>query len=186
NIRRFRKGKMTQKELAEKIGKTESSVRKYEKGLVNIPLDVIEKIASALRVAPANIGGYDYIRDKNQDFFAEEVDERFCFIEYLNHLGYKIKESFEDVQTPIDEFISQKGYPYPANSKEDLKKMLSKKEIALGVVEETFYLIIVQIGTKKIVFDIDEFEKLQADVKDFVDFKIWQFAKKQKQQKGAD
>lgn len=49
-IKRHRKGKITQKELAEKIGKTESSIRKYEKGLVTIPLDVLEQIAVVLGV----------------------------------------------------------------------------------------------------------------------------------------
>lgn len=39
---------LTQRQLAEKIHKTESSIRKYEKGLVNIPFSTIEDIASAL------------------------------------------------------------------------------------------------------------------------------------------
>ncbi len=42
---------MTQKELARCIGKTESSVRKYEKGLIEIPLNVLEEIAKALNAS---------------------------------------------------------------------------------------------------------------------------------------
>lgn len=42
--------KLTQKELGEKIGKTESSIRKYEKGLIQIPNDVLEKIAKIFNV----------------------------------------------------------------------------------------------------------------------------------------
>jgi len=41
---------LTQQELAEKIGKTTSSIRKYEKGLTQIPIDVVDRIATALNV----------------------------------------------------------------------------------------------------------------------------------------
>lgn len=45
-IKKLRKEhKMTQQELANKIGKTESSIRKYESGIVQIPINVLEKIA---------------------------------------------------------------------------------------------------------------------------------------------
>ena len=42
---------MTQQCLADKINKTESSIRKYEKGLVDIPLNVLNKIADALDIS---------------------------------------------------------------------------------------------------------------------------------------
>lgn len=54
-IKQFRKGKMTQHELAAKIGKTESSVRKYEKGLISIPLDTLESIAKALSIPTSDL-----------------------------------------------------------------------------------------------------------------------------------
>ena len=51
NIKRLRKEtKLTQRQLGEQIGKTESSIQKYEKGLVEIPNSVIEKIAEVLKV----------------------------------------------------------------------------------------------------------------------------------------
>ena len=49
--------KMTQQKLAEKIHKTESSIRKYEKGIIQIPNDVIEKIAIALDISPLELVG---------------------------------------------------------------------------------------------------------------------------------
>lgn len=50
-IKELRKNnKITQQELAEKIGRTESSIRKYEKGIVEIPLNVLSQIADALNV----------------------------------------------------------------------------------------------------------------------------------------
>ena len=41
---------LTQQDLAKKINKTESSIRKYEKGLVAIPLPVLKDIAGILGV----------------------------------------------------------------------------------------------------------------------------------------
>lgn len=47
--------KITQKQLAELIEKTESSIRKYEKGLIQIPGDVLEKIAKVLDISLFNL-----------------------------------------------------------------------------------------------------------------------------------
>lgn len=51
-IKETRKSKgLTQNELGELIGKTESSVQKYENGITEVPLSVLEKIADALDVS---------------------------------------------------------------------------------------------------------------------------------------
>ena len=51
-IKQQRKNKkITQYELANLIGKTENSIRKYEKGLVNIPVDVLKLIAKSLEIS---------------------------------------------------------------------------------------------------------------------------------------
>lgn len=48
-IRRARKKeKMTQKELAERIGRTANAVSMYERGLVSIPKPVLDQIAFVL------------------------------------------------------------------------------------------------------------------------------------------
>ena len=60
NIKTIRKSKkMTQEQLAQRIGKHESSIRKYEKGLTDIPNEVIIKIADALEVPPAELLSVD-------------------------------------------------------------------------------------------------------------------------------
>jgi len=41
---------LTQEQLADKIGKTESSIRKYEAGLVEIPFSVIRQISEKLEI----------------------------------------------------------------------------------------------------------------------------------------
>lgn len=76
-IRKHRIGKMTQAELAEKIGRSESSVRKYEKGLTEIPHSVIEKIASVLGVDAFELYAYDFKDLKppiDLQLFAEPAD----------------------------------------------------------------------------------------------------------------
>ena len=56
NIKAARKKqKMTQKELADIIGYSESSICKYEQGLVQIPMVIIEKIASVLSVSSSDL-----------------------------------------------------------------------------------------------------------------------------------
>lgn len=72
-------GKMTQADLAEKIGRSESSVRKYEKGLTEIPHSVIEKIARALGVDAFELYAYDF-KDLEPpidlQLFAEPTDSK--------------------------------------------------------------------------------------------------------------
>lgn len=88
NIKKYRKGKFTQQELADKIGKTESSIRKYEKGLVTIPLDVLNRIASALEVKVADLMGIsDYMNS-----IENEMRQATNFYDYLASLGYIILE----------------------------------------------------------------------------------------------
>ncbi|WP_455505693.1 helix-turn-helix domain-containing protein [Gemmiger formicilis] len=90
-IKQFRKGKMTQQELATKIGKTESSIRKYEKGLVTIPLNVLEEIANALGIAAADLMGFEYFDLKNPNL-ANEIAALNGFESYLKSLGYNVGE----------------------------------------------------------------------------------------------
>lgn len=77
NIKRFRKGKMTQGELAEKIGKSTSSIKKYELGLVEIPNSVIEEIAATLGVNARDLYGYD-------------IGNKGVFERFLSELGYTV------------------------------------------------------------------------------------------------
>ena len=65
NIKAARKKqKMTQKELAELIGYSESSICKYEQGLVEIPMIIIEKIASVLHVPSSELFDFESWEDE--------------------------------------------------------------------------------------------------------------------------
>ena len=89
NIKKYRKGKFTLQGLADKIGKTESSIWKYEKGHITIPLDVLNRIATALEVEVSDLMGIsDYLKDAEQ-----AVHETTSFRDYLCVLGYEVHES---------------------------------------------------------------------------------------------
>lgn len=54
---------MTQKELADKINKTESSIKKYETGITNVPLNVLETISDVFNIPKDTlIGSEDVLR----------------------------------------------------------------------------------------------------------------------------
>jgi len=107
NIKMQRKNKkLTQQELAERIGRTESSIRKYEKGLVQIPIDLLEQIASILEVSPFELMGLEYFDLKDNGNLLrkalnglEELEplkpkglwELKALEEYISTLGYEIK-----------------------------------------------------------------------------------------------
>ncbi|MBR1372845.1 helix-turn-helix transcriptional regulator [bacterium] len=73
NIKKARKNKgLKQKELANLIGFSESSISKYEQGLITIPPGVLEKIAKVLDVPLVEI--YDWDEEFNPNgILAKEV-----------------------------------------------------------------------------------------------------------------
>ena len=59
NIKRFRKmRRMTQSELAEKLGLTEGAVRHYESGIRAVKPELLPKIAKALNVSQSALKDY--------------------------------------------------------------------------------------------------------------------------------
>lgn len=67
-IQKYRKDAgLTQRELSERIGKTFSSVQKYELGLTEPPMSVIEKIAIALKIPVAQLVGWEEVTQQRQE-----------------------------------------------------------------------------------------------------------------------
>ena len=106
NIKRFRKGKMTQRELAREIGKTESSIRKYEKGLVEIPLRVIHDIADVLNVDMLYLLGQEYF-DSLPDY-QKHIEEPLGLFYFLDSLGFSVSQTEEKCEEPF--ILSYIGY----------------------------------------------------------------------------
>lgn len=74
NIKANRKAQgMTQIELACKINKAESTVRKYENGSIEIPYSVLEKISQVLEVSVLMLGAIDF-NDYSQKVEKQHLD----------------------------------------------------------------------------------------------------------------
>lgn len=58
---------MTVDELAAKLGKNRATIYRYEKGDIgNLPLDVLEPLANALKTTPAYLMGWEDKKDDNE------------------------------------------------------------------------------------------------------------------------
>lgn len=85
---------LTQKQLAEKIGKTESSMQKYEAGKVEIPFSVLENIADVLDMEILDLMD-DFTRLSMENNLDTERDD------YLVALGYHtsyVSENYFDIK----------------------------------------------------------------------------------------
>jgi len=95
--------KMTQEELANKIGVKYAAIHKYEKGLVvNLKRDTIEKLSDALNVKPS----YLMCIDDEEKTATPQVDEtKNKIMELYNLLS---EEDRAVVENYIDFLIQQK------------------------------------------------------------------------------
>jgi len=131
-----KRAKLTQPQLAEKIGKTESSIRKYEKGLVQIPIDTVDKIAEAVGVTGFDLMGLEY-HNKKFPNIGQEVTGLKALVDYLHSIGYISKCTLED---------------------EDGKK------ISIELIK----------GDKTTTFTSEQFTIFEREIKESVEFKLWQ------------
>lgn len=96
-IKQVRKAnKITQDDLAEKIGTTKQTIYKYENGIItNIPSTKIELIAKTLNVTPDYLMGWDEEKQPtNNDRLLEALktmtdDEIQNLIDYADYLKSK-------------------------------------------------------------------------------------------------
>lgn len=79
---------LTQAQLANMIGKTESSIRKYEKNLVSIPDSVMIEIANALGTTVHYLDGIE----KAQKDFQSYKSMHYLIEEQGFHIDYEIDE----------------------------------------------------------------------------------------------
>ena len=89
-IKELRKSKkMTQQQLADLIYKTESSIRKYEKGSVEIPESVLWQIANALNVSKSDLLNLEEV-DLSHKY--TEIDESFKILKsFTNRLDTDVQ-----------------------------------------------------------------------------------------------
>lgn len=122
-IKKLRKEKkMTQSQLAEKIGKTESSIRKYEKGLIEIPLSVLEDIAKVLDTTVYYLGSMN-LDDFRQNF--REQGNNF-FISLCNCSGYQCYEYVFHGQPGFVIMTDQDNLFIPSNKADEIINTVAK------------------------------------------------------------
>lgn len=111
--------KLTQKSLGEKIGKTESSIQKYEKGLTQIPNDVLEKLADVFQISI-----FDLTFDETQLSLEPLLRTNKKYLSWS--LG-KSDELLEIFQNKIKETLKNEGNDYVNYTFEEV---LSEEDIA--------------------------------------------------------
>ena len=84
--------KMSADELAAHLGKDRSTIYRYEKGEIeNLPLDILEPIAKALKTSPAYLMGWEKAQKNNERIVTLitrlRTDEEFLsIVEALNNM----------------------------------------------------------------------------------------------------
>lgn len=92
---------LSQKDLAARIGKAESSIQKYEAGKVQIPVDVLEKIAIVLNTDVFKLMAMNY--DDQKETAVEEMKNDVENMLYM--VGYEATE----IETGEYEIIGKSG-----------------------------------------------------------------------------
>lgn len=84
NIKKYRKlARMTQVELAQKINKSESTIRKYESNNVKPDFSVLDDIANVLGCTLIDLVN-------TTDMSIDSISKSYYLEQYINSLGYEI------------------------------------------------------------------------------------------------
>ena len=159
-IREARKSKrLTQIQFGSLIGKTESTVRKYESGGILIPSNVLQSIAEVLDVSPFSLMGADYW-DAKMPEISEIVTSLEIFIGYLKSIGCAVTELSKDIKIPAS-FIPD-AFRESSDSNGDL-------------IGETYSVTVRKAGIET-EFSEDEFQAFQAEIEQSVEYQLWKKA----------
>lgn len=118
---------MTQKQLAEKINKTEASVKKYESDSTNIPVSVLEDIANVFNISKETLIGNETRLKFNLIMKEEQEENEVDILNMYNLLACEIyKEPNNDLYKKYIEYISDINKDYQAAN---ITKKSTKYEI---------------------------------------------------------
>ena len=164
SIKRLRTEKgITQIELASRSRLSVTSIQNYEYGKTTPKVEQLEKIAAALDVTPFDLMGAEYW-DKKYPDLSEKVSGYEGFIDYLNSLGYVVKDVPTETKIPVTEF-----------EKDGKMDLVPPAALEAGyVVGESHEVKIIQ-GRKSVTLTEEQFSDLQNCSKDLIAFKLWQY-----------
>lgn len=143
--------KMTQQDLADKIEKTESSIRKYEKGIVDIPFGVLERLATVFHMSS---GDLIYGPEENKKLEAE--------IAYHENVARPA-----NIKHDITEVLASMGYYvniYP--------KISSKK-----VSDIQYHEVTMDSDEGPLDFSYEAYDKIVEDIKDHIQYVLYKLYK---------
>lgn len=84
NIKKYRKEKgLTQKELADKIGKGFSTVQKYELNISQPPIDVLNRIADTLDINVSKLFDIENTLNQSEVSFEDEAQRQEMYLKEL-------------------------------------------------------------------------------------------------------
>ena len=95
--------KMSAEELGKRLGKDRSTIYRYEKGdIENLPLDILEPIATALQTTPQYLMGWQKVQKKNDTLSdivlkLNEDAELLEMVEILSNLGFEKRAAVKPV-----------------------------------------------------------------------------------------
>lgn len=113
NLKKYRnKANLTQKELGNKIYKSEISVRKYETGNVNIPPSTLYDICQALNVSIQILLGSDYKQycDNNNIDIPNKNTRSIDILERATSLAENLKENADSWRQAVIDIKSDPNY----------------------------------------------------------------------------
>lgn len=143
--------KMTQQELADKIEKTESSIRKYEKGIVDIPLSVLERLATVLNVSS---GDLIYGPEENK-----RLEEEITYFENVAHPA--------NIKHDITEVLASMGYYVNIYEK--------RSNIAVSKAKTPQVTIDSDEGSLDLSYEA--YEEIIKDIKDYIQYTLYKLYK---------
>ena len=184
NIKLARKlNKMTQKELATKINKAESSVKKYESDQINIPLQVLNDISDAFGIDVETLVG-------NEDNLERGVLSEIQSREMREHCTPDESDFDFDEFKKSNDIETLSIYKYLIHNKFDnnttLSDLMSFREICRKVISEesnypsisAFYeLLIYANNNESVNLTNQEQETLFNEIIDYIRYKLYSMGK---------
>jgi len=161
-IREARKAaNLTQKQLAEKSGIIETTIRKYEIGKQKPKFENIEKIAAALDLSPSELmpnKRWQGLEEHAKAIVEQFQEEERAFLQYIQMLSYAVSvEPPHEVETEVIETSEDED----GNPIEEIYTV--KNEVIYNVSKDG-----ITVG-----FNKRGFQKFKDDISKAVDFHVW-------------
>ena len=184
NIQTARKlNNMTQKQLAEKINKTEASVKKYESDSTNIPVSVLEDIANVFNISKETLIGNETRLKFNLIMKEEKEENHTDLLNMYNLLVCEMhKEPNDELYTKYTEYISDVNKDYQAaniTKKSNKYEMHHNEPLSQKDKLNNSLVNLITYANKNTPVDITERQQdmLFDEIIDYIRYKLYSMGK---------